>query len=182
MLNMLSVFQNLSWVYIYETVDYQMDSRDFQDLGRVLQSHEAHIHHNRASLFNLVRKIQEIDNQIVKKMISNMLTKISGGAGAGGVLYNPRGKRMLNYSWNLGVTTNNMAETYAMYQGVLLDQERKFNNIIVIGDSKNTIRHFIKGTAPKKSKMKRIIERIKALLSSFQTSFSHVPCKQQRGR
>jgi ribonuclease HI len=98
-----------------------------------------------------------------------------GEAGAGGVLYIPRGKRMLDYSWNLGVTTNNMAEAYAMYQGVLLAQERKLNNIIIIGDSKNTIRHFVKGTAPKNSKLKRIIERIKAILSSIQTSFFHVP-------
>jgi ribonuclease HI len=98
-----------------------------------------------------------------------------GEAGARGVLYSPRGKRMLDYSWNLGVTTTNMAEAYAMYQGVLLAQEQKLNNIIIIGDSKNTIRHFFKGTAPKNSKLKRIIERIKAILSSIQTSFFHVP-------
>jgi ribonuclease HI len=56
-----------------------------------------------------------------------------GEAGAGGVLYIPRGKMMLKYSWNLGVTTNNIAEAYAMHQGVLLDQEQKLINIIVVG-------------------------------------------------
>jgi len=29
-------------------------------------------------------------------------------ASAGGVLYNPRGKRMLDFSWNLGINSNNM--------------------------------------------------------------------------
>jgi ribonuclease HI len=90
-------------------------------------------------------------------------------------MYIPRGKRILCYSWNLGVTTNNMAEAYAMYQGVLLAQEQKLSNIIVIGDSKNIIRHFVKGTGPKNSKLKRIIERIRAIMSSFHSSFYHVP-------
>jgi ribonuclease HI len=99
-----------------------------------------------------------------------------GEAGAGGVLYNPRGKRMLCYSWNLGVTTNNMAEAYAMYQGALLAQDRQLSHIIVIGDSKNIIRHFVTGTGPKNSKLKRIIERTRAILSTIHSSFYHVPC------
>jgi hypothetical protein len=45
-----------------------------------------------------------------------------GEAGAGGVLYSPRGNRLLDFSWNLGKTTNNMAEAYAIYQGILLAQ------------------------------------------------------------
>jgi len=30
-----------------------------------------------------------------------------GDVGAGGVLFIPRGQRMITYSWNLGTTTNN---------------------------------------------------------------------------
>jgi ribonuclease HI len=81
---------------------------------------------------------------------------------------------MLDFSWNLGVTTNNMAEAYTMYQGVLLAQERKLSSIIIVGDSKNIIQHFVKGTTPKNTKLQRIIERTKETLSSFQTSFFHI--------
>jgi hypothetical protein len=41
-------------------------------------------------------------------------------AGVGGVLYIPRGKRLLDFSWNMGINSNNMEEDYAMYRGVLL--------------------------------------------------------------
>jgi hypothetical protein len=41
-------------------------------------------------------------------------------AGVGGVLYIPRGNRLLDFSWNLGKTSNNMAEAYVIYQGILL--------------------------------------------------------------
>jgi ribonuclease HI len=97
--------------------------------------------------------------------------------GAGGVLYNPKGKRMLCYSWNLGVTSNNMVEAYAMYQGPLLAQDRQLSHILVIGDSKNIIRHFFSGTDPNNSKLKRIIDRTRAILSTIHFSFYHVPCE-----
>jgi hypothetical protein len=65
-----------------------------------------------------------------------------GEAGAGGVLYSPRGQRLLDFSWNLGINSNNMAEAYAIYQGILLVQEQQLNRITIVGDSKNIIRYF----------------------------------------
>jgi ribonuclease HI len=82
---------------------------------------------------------------------------------------------MLDFSWNLGINTNNMEEAYAMYQGVLLVQEQKLNSITIVGDSKNIIRHFATGTTPKNTKLQRIIERIKSLMSPIQANFIHVP-------
>jgi len=76
-----------------------------------------------------------------------------GEVGVGGVLYRPRGKRLLDFSWNLGINTNNMEEAYAMYQGVLLVQEQQLNSITIVGDSKNIIRHFSMGTTPKNTKL-----------------------------
>jgi ribonuclease HI len=67
-----------------------------------------------------------------------------GEAGAGGVLFIPRGQRLLTYSWNLGITTNNLAEAYAIFKGAQLAQERQINQLIILGDSKNIIRYFIK--------------------------------------
>jgi len=57
----------------------------------------------------------------------------------GGVLYSPGGKRLLDFSWNLGIDSNNMEESYVMYQGVLLVQEQQLNSTTIIGDSKNII-------------------------------------------
>jgi hypothetical protein len=81
-------------------------------------------------------------------------------AGAGGVLYDPRGTRVLDFSWNLGIASNNVVEAYVVYQGLLLMQEDQINQISIVGDSKNTIRYFVKGSSPKDAKIKRIIERI----------------------
>jgi hypothetical protein len=41
-----------------------------------------------------------------------------GEEGVGGVLFGPRGKMMITYSWNLGTTTNNSAEAYALLKGI----------------------------------------------------------------
>jgi hypothetical protein len=59
-----------------------------------------------------------------------------GEAGVGGVLYGPRGNQILDFSWNLGKTSNNMVEAYAVYQGILLTQEQQLNHITIVGDSK----------------------------------------------
>jgi hypothetical protein len=42
------------------SIGHLMDSRDLQEICRVLRSHEEHIHYNRSSLFNLAAKIHEM--------------------------------------------------------------------------------------------------------------------------
>jgi hypothetical protein len=48
-----------------------------------------------------------------------------GEAGARGVLYGPRGTQEVDFYWNLGITSNNKAEAYAVFQGVQLAKQRK---------------------------------------------------------
>jgi hypothetical protein len=43
-----------------------------------------------------------------------------------------------------------------------------------VGDSKNTIRYFVLGSAPKDAKLQRIIERTKLLLTTSQAQFFHI--------
>jgi ribonuclease HI len=97
-----------------------------------------------------------------------------GEAGAGGVLFSPRGQRLLTYSWNLGMTTNNSAEAYALLKGAQIAKVRQINELIILGDSKTIIRYFIKITNPKNSIMKRIIDRTRDTLSSMLPTFYHV--------
>jgi ribonuclease HI len=97
-----------------------------------------------------------------------------GEAGAGGVLFGPRGQRMITYSWNLGTTTNNSAEAYALLKGTQIAKERQINKLIIIGDSKTIIRYFVKSTNPKNSMLKRIIDRTRDTISSMRPCFYHV--------
>jgi ribonuclease HI len=89
-------------------------------------------------------------------------------------MFIPRGQRLLTYSWNLGITTNNLAEAYALFKGAQLAQERQLNQLIILGDSKNIIRYFIKKTTPKNSKLKRLIERTRDMLSTMLPTFYHI--------
>ena len=89
-------------------------------------------------------------------------------------MYNPRGKRMLDFSWNLGINSKNIAEDYVIYQGVLLVQAQILNRITIVGDSKNIIRHFSMGTTPKNTKLQKIIYRTKSLMSPIQANFLHI--------
>jgi hypothetical protein len=42
-------------------IGHRMDSRELQEIHRVLISHEEHIHYNKSSIFNLASKIHKID-------------------------------------------------------------------------------------------------------------------------
>jgi ribonuclease HI len=80
----------------------------------------------------------------------------------------------MDFSWNLGIASNNMVEAYVLYQGLLLMEVDQINQITIVGDSKNTIQYFIKGSSPKDIKIKRIIERIRLLLTNIPAKFFHI--------
>jgi hypothetical protein len=81
---------------------------------------------------------------------------------------------MITYSWNLGTTTNNSAEAYALLKGTQIAKERQINKLIIIGDSKMIIRYFVKSTNPKNSTLRRIIDRTRDTISSIHPCFYHV--------
>jgi ribonuclease HI len=97
-----------------------------------------------------------------------------GEAGVGGVLYGPRGIRELDFYWNLGVTMNNKAEAYAVFQGIQLAKQRQISQLNIVGDSKNTIRYFVTGSTPKDVGLKALIERIWISLSNLSVQFFHI--------
>ena len=61
-------------------------------------------------------------------------------AGAGGVIYDSDGQKVVGFSWGLGKTTNNRAETLAVYMELKLAQERSIQTLITIGDSEIVIK------------------------------------------
>jgi hypothetical protein len=82
-------------------------------------------------------------------MLHNTLITILGEEGVEGVLFHPRGNQIMEYSWNLGVTTNNKAEAYAMVMGIQLEKKISISELNIGGDSKITIRYFINTPPPK---------------------------------
>jgi ribonuclease HI len=97
-------------------------------------------------------------------------------AGAGGVLFDPRGNQIMEYSWNLGVTTNNKEEAYAMLMGIQLAKKRSISELNIVGDSKNTICYFIKTPPPKETSLDNLVEHIKHSLQGIQSHFFHILC------
>jgi len=96
------------------------------------------------------------------------------GVRCGGVLFELRGKRILNYYWNLGKDTKNKAKVYALLRGLHLANQRQIQNLNVVADSKIIIRMMIQGSDPKNMSLKRVIYRIRLITRTLKTNFFHV--------
>jgi ribonuclease HI len=67
--------------------------------------------------------------------------------------------------------SNNLAESYALLQGLIIAKSLNLQNLIVIGDSLIIIKHMVQGTTPIDVTLATVIERIRKLISHFQSSF-----------
>ena len=56
--------------------------------------------------------------------------------GGGGVVIDPGGKIELEYYWNIGYNSNNMAEAYGLWQGLKQLQKKGVDEVMVFGDSR----------------------------------------------
>jgi ribonuclease HI len=96
-------------------------------------------------------------------------------AGAGGVIIFPRGNQTLTFHWSLRIASNNQAEAYALYQGLLLAKNMNIHSLSVIGDSKIIINHARKGSHPPNIHLNAIFQRISTIIKHFcNVSFFHV--------
>ena len=59
-----------------------------------------------------------------------------GKAGGGGVVVNHTGKVEIEFAWNIGHDTNNMAEAYGLWQGLKQVHNLGANEVVVISDSR----------------------------------------------
>jgi ribonuclease HI len=66
-----------------------------------------------------------------------------GVAGAGGVIYDSDGQKVVDFSWGLGKNTNNRAETLAVYMGLKIAHSRSIQTLVVLGDSEIVIRDLL---------------------------------------
>jgi ribonuclease HI len=64
-------------------------------------------------------------------------------AGAGGIIFDSDGQKIVDYSWGLGKTTNNKAESLAVYMGLQIAHSRNIHNLTVLGDSELIIKDLL---------------------------------------
>jgi len=84
-----------------------------------------------------------------------------------GLFFGPRGIVESSFSWNVGQAFNNQALAYSLLQGFTLAKARNTHRIVILGYSKNTIRHLHLGTFPWDARLSSIFHRIQFLLRSF---------------
>jgi ribonuclease HI len=98
-----------------------------------------------------------------------------GPSGGGGVILAPSGSTRSTFAWGLGVQSNNIAEFYALWQGLRQSLSLNIQNISVFGDSKLVVQAMRTKSSPSSLQMNRIYQKIMILASEFQTiSFFHV--------
>jgi len=51
-------------VNYFDTIGFQMDSWDLQEIHQALQSHKEHVHYNKTSTFNVVSKLHDLEEKI----------------------------------------------------------------------------------------------------------------------
>ena len=88
-------------------------------------------------------------------------------AGGGGVIIDPGGKVEAEYSWNIGYDSNNMAEAYGLWQGLLQLKEKGVGEVIVFGDSRLIIQSLNEGNRGKNDRIARMIKRIRSMVNTF---------------
>jgi ribonuclease HI len=64
-------------------------------------------------------------------------------AGAGGIIYDSDGQKVVDFSWGLGKNTNNRAETLAMYMGLKISHAQSILSLVVLGDSEIVIKDLL---------------------------------------
>ena len=85
-----------------------------------------------------------------------------GKAGGGGVIINPDGKVKVDYCWNIGYETNNMAEAYGLWQGLKQRLVKGVDEVMVFGDSRVIIQAMNGGRRCDTIRTARLIRRIRS--------------------
>ena len=84
----------------------------------------------------------------------------SGEAGAGGIIFDPKGNMVKSFAWGLGTRTNNEAEWLALYHGLELIDGKTIPKLMVFGDSIQVIQKMRYGYYKGSSRCKIIYDRI----------------------
>ena len=95
------------------------------------------------------------------------LPKGTQGKRGGGVIIDLNGKVEIDYSWNIGNDSNNMAEAYGLWQGLKQLQKKGVEEVMVFGDSRVIIQALNGGRRGKNGIIARLINRIRSKVKAF---------------
>ena len=80
-----------------------------------------------------------------------------------------------NFSWGLGIDTNNMAEALALWQGLRIARELGISNLIIIGNSRVVIRALAEKILPIHLGLRKLLHKIMKQASLLNNiDFCHV--------
>ena len=87
----------------------------------------------------------------------------------------PGGKVEIEYYWNIGYNSNNMAEAYGLWKGLKQLKKKQVEEVLVFGDSKFIIQALNRGRKGKNEQTTRLIRRIRSLSKMFRKiNFFHI--------
>ena len=93
----------------------------------------------------------------------------------GGIILEPGGEVEIEYYWNIGYTSNNMAEAYGLWQGLKQLKKKEVEEVLVFGDSGFIIQALNGGGKRKNERTTRLIKRIRSLSKMFRKiNFFHI--------
>ena len=96
-------------------------------------------------------------------------------AGGGGDIINCEGEIEMEYFWNIGNDSNNMAEAYGIWQGIKQLEKKGVEEAIVFGDSQIIIHAMNEVNQSRNLRLDRLIKRIKSVSKTFRRlEFFHV--------
>ena len=88
-------------------------------------------------------------------------------ARSGGVIICLEGNIEVEYFWNIGFDSNNMAEVYGLWQGIKQLKDKGVEEAIVFGDSRLIIQALNGASQTQNMRLDRMIKRVKSLIKSF---------------
>ena len=89
-----------------------------------------------------------------------------GRSGAGGVIFYPNGKKD-DFSWGLGLKTNNQAETLSLLKACQMDRKENPRKILIFGDSELLIKTIISKKGLKDPTLNKQLSRVNRILKDF---------------
>ena len=85
------------------------------------------------------------------------------------------GKVEIEYYWNIGYNSNNMAKAYGLWQGLKQLQNKGVEEVMVFGDSRLIIQALNGGRKGKNERPVRLIKRIRSKVKMFRkVQFFHI--------
>ena len=74
-------------------------------------------------------------------------------------MFDPKGKHVFVYAWELGIVANNQAKSYALLRGMSIAIDLGIKELVIIGDSRIIIKSLVFKEPPKDLQLASIIAK-----------------------